>query len=184
MRGSTTVTPLLEAISQQGLVDSVVWASSTPPNDPSVAQALADCCGTDWNGKFLINAEFNVLDSGEPDNNTMLEIHEAAGASVDDALRSQALAPPLEGVRLVLPAFGLGVVDQYRPGCGAGDVSSRCPAPVGLDFPLELNLLVERGESKGVDEHGTEEKDDKPAPTVEAEVPRFERASVARHGSR
>jgi branched-chain amino acid transport system substrate-binding protein len=75
-----TVTPLLEAISQQGLVDSVIWASSTPPNDPSVAQALLDCCGTDWDGKFLINAEFNVLDSGLPDNNKMLEIHEAAGA--------------------------------------------------------------------------------------------------------
>jgi branched-chain amino acid transport system substrate-binding protein len=75
-----TVTPLLQAISEQGLVDSVIWASSTPPNDPSVAQALQECCGTDWNGKFLINAEFNVLDSGLPDNNTMLEIHEAAGA--------------------------------------------------------------------------------------------------------
>ena len=34
------VTPLLQAIEQQGLVDSVIWASSTPPNDPSVAEAL------------------------------------------------------------------------------------------------------------------------------------------------
>jgi branched-chain amino acid transport system substrate-binding protein len=73
-----TVLPLLEAISQQGLVDSVIWGSSTPPNDPSVSQALQECCGTDWNGKFLINAEFNVLDSGLPDNNKMLEIHAAA----------------------------------------------------------------------------------------------------------
>jgi branched-chain amino acid transport system substrate-binding protein len=70
-----TVLPLLQAISEQGLVDSVIWGSSTPPNDPSVAAALADCCGTDWDGKFLINAEFNVLDSGLPDNDTMLEIH-------------------------------------------------------------------------------------------------------------
>jgi branched-chain amino acid transport system substrate-binding protein len=84
-----TVVPLLQAISEQGLVDSVIWASSTPPNDPSVAQALVDCCGTDWNGKFLINAEFNVLDSGLPDNNTMLEIHEAAGAEFPISAFSQ-----------------------------------------------------------------------------------------------
>ena len=31
------VLPLLQAIEQQGLVDSVIWASSTPPNDPSMA---------------------------------------------------------------------------------------------------------------------------------------------------
>ena len=54
-----TVLPLLGAIKQQGLIDRVIWASSTPPNDPSVAEAL----DADWNGKFLINAEFNVLDS-------------------------------------------------------------------------------------------------------------------------
>jgi branched-chain amino acid transport system substrate-binding protein len=83
------VLPLLEAISQQGLVDSVIWGSSTPPNDPSVAAALADCCGTDWNEKFLINAEFNLLDSGEPDNNKMLEIHEAANADFPISAFSQ-----------------------------------------------------------------------------------------------
>jgi branched-chain amino acid transport system substrate-binding protein len=64
--------PLLQAIEQQGLIDSVIWASSTPPNDPSVAEAL----GPDWNDKFLINAEFNVLDSGEPDQEHMNEIRE------------------------------------------------------------------------------------------------------------
>jgi branched-chain amino acid transport system substrate-binding protein len=64
--------PLLQAIEQQGLVDSVIWASSTPPNDPSVAEAL----GPDWNDKFLINAEFNVLDSGEPDQEHMNEVRE------------------------------------------------------------------------------------------------------------
>jgi branched-chain amino acid transport system substrate-binding protein len=58
----------------------VIWGSSTPPNDPTVATALADCCGSDWDGKFLINAEFNVLDSGEPDNDKMLELHAAANA--------------------------------------------------------------------------------------------------------
>ena len=66
------VVPLLQAIEQQGLVDRVVWASSTPPNDPSVAKALSAA----WNGKFLINAEFNVLDSGKPDQNHMNEIRQ------------------------------------------------------------------------------------------------------------
>jgi len=84
-----TVLPLLEAISQQGLVDSVIWGSSTPPNDPSVAAALADCCGSDWDGKFLINAEFNVLDSGLPDNDNMLKIHEEAGADFPISAFSQ-----------------------------------------------------------------------------------------------
>ena len=61
-----TVLPLLQAIEQQGLVDSVIWASSTPPNDPSVAAELSAA----WNGKFLINAEFNVLDSVSPTRTT------------------------------------------------------------------------------------------------------------------
>jgi branched-chain amino acid transport system substrate-binding protein len=67
-----TVVPLLQAIEQQGLIDSVVWASSTPPNDPAVAKELTAA----WNGKFLINAEFNVLDSGKPDQNHMNEIRQ------------------------------------------------------------------------------------------------------------
>jgi branched-chain amino acid transport system substrate-binding protein len=71
-----TVLPLLQAIDDQGLVDSVIWASSTPPNDPSVAAELSEA----WDGKFLINAEFNVLDSGLPDNDQMLALHEEAGA--------------------------------------------------------------------------------------------------------
>ena len=71
-----TVVPLLQAIDEQGLTDAVIWASSTPPNDPSVAAALSEA----WNGKFLINAEFNVLDSGLPDNDLMLQLHEEAGA--------------------------------------------------------------------------------------------------------
>jgi branched-chain amino acid transport system substrate-binding protein len=84
-----TVLPLLEAISKQGLVDKVLWGSSTPPNDPSVSAALKDCCGTDWDGKFMINAEFNVLDSGQPDNNKMLEIHAAANADFPISAFSQ-----------------------------------------------------------------------------------------------
>jgi branched-chain amino acid transport system substrate-binding protein len=79
------VTPLLQAIEQQGLVDSVIWASSTPPNDPSVAEAL----GTAWNDKFLINAEFNVLDSGNPDQNHMNEVREKYAPDVNSSSFAQ-----------------------------------------------------------------------------------------------
>jgi branched-chain amino acid transport system substrate-binding protein len=77
--------PLLQAIEQQGLVDSVIWASSTPPNDPSVAEAL----GPDWNDKFLINAEFNVLDSGQPDQNHMNDIREQYAPDINSSSFAQ-----------------------------------------------------------------------------------------------
>ena len=80
-----TVLPLLQAIEQQGLIDSVVWASSTPPNDPSLAAELSDA----WNGKFLINAEFNVLDSGEPDQEHMNEVREEYAPDVPSSSFAQ-----------------------------------------------------------------------------------------------
>ncbi len=83
------VEPLLEAIGQQGLIDKVIWASSTPPNDPSVSEALKKCCGTDWDGKFLINAEFNVLDSGKPDQDHMNAIREKYASSVPSSSFAQ-----------------------------------------------------------------------------------------------
>ncbi len=73
-----TVIPLLQAIEQQGLIDSVIWASSTPPNDPSVAKEL----GSAWDGKFLINAEFNLLDSGKPDQDHMNQVREKYASQV------------------------------------------------------------------------------------------------------
>ena len=74
-----TVIPLLQAIEQQGLIDSVIWASSTPPNgDPSVTAAL----GSAWNRKFLINAEFNVLELEEPDQLHMNEVREQYASDV------------------------------------------------------------------------------------------------------
>jgi branched-chain amino acid transport system substrate-binding protein len=69
-----TVVPLLQAIEQQGLIDQVKWGSSTPPNDPTVAAAVSAA----WNDKFLINAEFNLLDSGLPDQDHMNALYEAA----------------------------------------------------------------------------------------------------------
>lgn len=80
-----TVLPLLQAIQQQGLVDSVVWASSTPPNDPSVAAELDSA----WDGKFLINAEFNLLDSGLPDQNHMDEVREKYASDVPSSSFAQ-----------------------------------------------------------------------------------------------
>jgi branched-chain amino acid transport system substrate-binding protein len=79
------VVPLLQAIDQQGLIDSVVWASSTPPNDPSVAEALSPA----WNDKFLINAEFNVLDSGMPDQNHMNEVREQYAPDINSSSFAQ-----------------------------------------------------------------------------------------------
>ena len=77
--------PLLQAIEQQGLIDSVIWASSTPPNDPSTAESL----GPAWNDKFLINAEFNVLDSGMPDQNHMNEVREQYAPDVNSSSFAQ-----------------------------------------------------------------------------------------------
>jgi len=55
---------ILQAAEQQGLIDRVKWAWSTPGNDASVVQAL----GTAWNGKLGVNAERNRVDSTGPDN--------------------------------------------------------------------------------------------------------------------
>lgn len=55
---------ILQAAEQQGLIDRVKWAWSTPGNDASVAQAL----GPAWNGKLGVNAELNLVNSTGPDN--------------------------------------------------------------------------------------------------------------------
>jgi branched-chain amino acid transport system substrate-binding protein len=53
---------VLQAAEQQGLIDTVMWAWSTPGNDVSVAKAL----DSGWNGKVGINAELNLVDSTGP----------------------------------------------------------------------------------------------------------------------
>jgi branched-chain amino acid transport system substrate-binding protein len=55
---------ILQAAEQNGLIDKVKWAWSTPGNDASVVQAL----GPAWNGKLGVNAELNLVDSTGPDN--------------------------------------------------------------------------------------------------------------------
>jgi branched-chain amino acid transport system substrate-binding protein len=54
---------VLQAAAQQGLIDRVMWASSTPLNDTSVPDAIGD----QWDGKIFINAELALLDSNGPD---------------------------------------------------------------------------------------------------------------------
>ncbi len=54
---------VLQAAAQQGLIDKVKWASSTPLNDTSVPDAL----GSQWDNKIFINAELALLDSNGPD---------------------------------------------------------------------------------------------------------------------
>ena len=88
--------------------------------------------------EWLGRGTANVVNAFNPEvvilGGALAEFHEAAGASVDDALRSQALAPPLEGVRLVLPAFGL---DSSL--LGAAELAF---APLLSDPLLEMSRLT------------------------------------------
>jgi branched-chain amino acid transport system substrate-binding protein len=59
--------PLLKAAEEQGLMDNVIWGSSTPLNDSSVAAAL----GAKWKGKLNVNAELSLLD----DPNAEMELY-------------------------------------------------------------------------------------------------------------
>ena len=54
---------LLKAAEELGLIDKVIWGSSTPLNDNSVAAAL----GPAWNGKLNVNAELSLLDDPRPE---------------------------------------------------------------------------------------------------------------------
>jgi branched-chain amino acid transport system substrate-binding protein len=63
---------LLKAAEQQGLIDDVVWGSSTPLNDSSVAKAL----GAAWKGKLNVNAEFK----GFQDTNADMANYKAVSA--------------------------------------------------------------------------------------------------------
>jgi branched-chain amino acid transport system substrate-binding protein len=50
---------------------------------------VAEALGTAWNDKFLINAEFNVLDSGNPDQNHMNEVREKYAPDVNSSSFAQ-----------------------------------------------------------------------------------------------
>ena len=63
---------LLKAAEELGLIDKVIWGSSTPLNDSSVAAAL----GAKWKGKININAELSLLD----DTNAEMELYRKVSA--------------------------------------------------------------------------------------------------------
>jgi len=54
---------LLKAAEELGLIDKVIWGSSTPLNDSSVAAAL----GSAWTNKLNVNAELSLLDDPRPE---------------------------------------------------------------------------------------------------------------------
>ena len=54
---------ILKAAEELGLIDEVIWGSSTPLNDNSVAAAL----GSAWAGKLNVNAELSLLDDPRPE---------------------------------------------------------------------------------------------------------------------
>jgi branched-chain amino acid transport system substrate-binding protein len=69
---------ILQAAEQQGLIDTVMWAWSTPGNDASVAQAL----GSSWNAKVGINAELNLVDSTGPKNSLYQQVTKQYAPSI------------------------------------------------------------------------------------------------------
>jgi branched-chain amino acid transport system substrate-binding protein len=69
---------ILQAAEQQGLIDAVMWAWSTPGNDVSVAQAL----GPAWNGKVGVNAELNLVNSTGPKNTLYQQVTKQYASSI------------------------------------------------------------------------------------------------------
>ena len=78
--------PLLQAIEQQGLIDSVDLGQLDAAQRPVGGRGARSEA---WNGKFLINAEFNVLDSGLPDQNHMNEVREQYAPDVNSSSFAQ-----------------------------------------------------------------------------------------------
>lgn len=58
------------AAQSQNLIDRVKWSGATPFHSEFISKAI----GSQWNGKFLTNAEFNLLTSKGPDNQLYLQL--------------------------------------------------------------------------------------------------------------
>ncbi len=88
--------------------------------------------------EWLGRGTANVVNAFNPEvvvfGGALAEIHDAAPGTVDDAVRTYSLGPPLEGVRLVLPAFGL---DSSL--LGAAELAF---APLLSDPLLEMSRLT------------------------------------------
>lgn len=62
--------PLMVAAEQQGLIDKIHFGSAASGYSNDVPGAL----GAAWDGKFVVNMEFQPLDSKEPDNTNWLAV--------------------------------------------------------------------------------------------------------------
>jgi branched-chain amino acid transport system substrate-binding protein len=67
------------AAQSQNLIDRVKWSGATPFHSAFIAQSI----GPQWNGKFLTNSEFNLIDSKGPDNQLFLQLYRRYQPSCD-----------------------------------------------------------------------------------------------------
>ncbi|MGZ4764059.1 MAG: ABC transporter substrate-binding protein [Ilumatobacteraceae bacterium] len=68
---------LLKAAEELNLIDKVIWGSSTPLNDNSVAAAL----GAAWKGKLNVNAELSLVDDPRPEMQLYRDVSKQYNAS-------------------------------------------------------------------------------------------------------
>ncbi len=100
---------LMVAAENQGVIDDVIWGSATPANDSSVAAAV----GPDWDGKLLINAEFQPTDFDGPD--TRLYNQVSADYAPDSPLSSFGQMGFLTGRIFVTALLSMGEGADYTP---------------------------------------------------------------------
>ena len=100
---------LMVAAENQGVIDDVIWGSATPANDSSVAAAV----GPDWDGKLLINAEFQPTDFDGPD--TRLYNQVSADYAPDSPLSSFGQMGFLTGRIFVTALLSMGEDAEYTP---------------------------------------------------------------------
>ena len=100
---------LMVAAENQGVIDDVVWGSATPANDSSVAAAV----GPDWDGKLLINAEFQPTDFDGPDTRLYNEV--SADYAPDSPVSSFGQMGFLTGRIFVSALLSMGEDAEYTP---------------------------------------------------------------------
>ncbi len=72
------------AAQRKNLVSNVKWSGATPFNSSFIATSI----GKEWNGKFLTNAEFNLIDSKGPDNQLFVQLYKKYYPSCDSCFGS------------------------------------------------------------------------------------------------
>jgi len=71
--------PLLEAAEEQGLNDTIQFLSTASAYELIVPEAI----GPGWDGKFIVNMEFNELTAKTPDNQNWLAVMDEYGQKSD-----------------------------------------------------------------------------------------------------